>query len=241
MSHPLTDIWQDIGDSAGSDVVALFDRLRAAGATDEELERALSMRITAQNLHGGALGEGLGRDLLTQWGDADQIKPLSLATVAHELDRPRLARAVSTVLARIDASAPEESLAMVVNGLHRLARSEVLEAGQGSFRNTVVSSETVAGWIREPESDACQLCEWWARDGRTWPKDHTMPTHKGCTCAQRFVRIERHKLRGVSQRGYDASQERASAGTLDERRQMAEGQYSERSTRGATDGDEAGT
>ena len=53
-------------------------------------------------------------------------------------------------------------------------------------------SQLVEGWTRSV-SGACQLCNWWSRDGRVWPKDHTMPRHKGCRCTQNPVLVERVK------------------------------------------------
>ena len=183
----LTDLWAMLGDRAGDEVVALFDQLRDAGATDTELARALSMLITAQNLHAGAFGEALARNQLTAW-DPEAVPPtVPVTEVATHLDRDRLARAVGTVLERIDPAELVATAAAAGLALHRLARSEAVETGQASFRVAMVGSDLVDGWERELEPDACELCHYWHDEG-IQPKGAPMPTHKGCTCAQQFHR-----------------------------------------------------
>ena len=183
----ITDLWAVLGDRAGDEVVALFDQLRDAGATDAELARALSMLITAQNLHAGALGEALARNQLTAW-DPETVAPsVPVTEVATHLDRDRLARAVGTVLERIDPAELVATAAAAGLALHRLARSEAVETGQASFRVVMVGSDLVGGWERELEPDACELCHYWHDEG-IQPKGAPMPTHKGCTCAQQFHR-----------------------------------------------------
>lgn len=183
----ITDLWAVLGDRAGDEVVALFDQLRDAGATDAELARALSMLITAQNLHAGALGEALARNQLTAWEPETVAPSVPVTEVATHLDRDRLARAVGTVLERIDPAELVATAAAAGLALHRLARSEAVETGQASFRVVMVGSDLVGGWERELEPDACELCHYWHDEG-IQPKGAPMPTHKGCTCAQRFHR-----------------------------------------------------
>lgn len=228
----LVDVWTDLGQKSGDDIASMFHRLRDAGATPDELSRALSMRITAQNMHAGALGEGMARSQLTTWGIPGEIARVPMTAVAHELDRDRLAQAVLTILSRAEPADVVAGAVITARAVHRLARSEAVQAGQRTFHRTMSRARSVKGWTRVPEPDACELCEWWARDGRVWPRDHAMPTHKGCTCAQQFVLVERAERPSVSQSARDASKLRHEAGTLDQRRQMTEGQYSERSERG---------
>lgn len=183
----ITDLWAMLGDRAGDEVLALFDQLREAGATDAELARALSMLVAGQNLHAGAFGEALARNQLTAWEPDAVAPPVPLAEVAHNLDRDRLARAVGTVLERIDTADLVVTVAAAGLALHRLARSEAVETGQMSYRVAMIGSDLVGGWERELEPDACELCHYWHAEG-VQPKGRPMPTHKGCTCAQQFHR-----------------------------------------------------
>lgn len=90
--------------------------------------------------------------------------------------------------------------------LARLARSAVARAGQDARQAAIRGSGLVEGWTRGVDSTSCQLCVWWWRGGRVWPKTHHMPRHPGCTCVQvpQLVR----DLAGVSREAYDDSAER---------------------------------
>lgn len=68
--------------------------------------------------------------------------------------------------------------------LTRLARGEIMHAAQSTTHEALTAEPAVEGWVRDLDSGACQLCQWWSRDGRVWDTGHQMPTHKGCTCRQ---------------------------------------------------------
>ena len=105
--------------------------------------------------------------------------PVAAAQLDHYADTDRLRKAVQSVVGAgvID---PEQASAR----LGRLAYAETVEASQRSFSEVMRESGEADGWVRSLEAGACQLCEWWGRDGQEWPVDHEMPTHKGCTCTQ---------------------------------------------------------
>lgn len=187
-SPTITELWATLGDRAGDEVVALFDQLRDAGATDAELARALSMLITAQNLHAGALGEALAREQLTAWEPDAMAPSVPVTEVAKHLDRPRLARAVGTVLERINPAELVATVAAAGLALHRLGRAESVDTGQTAYRASMVQSDLVGTWTRDLEPDACELCVYWYASGREWTKHRTMPKHTGCVCAQTFHR-----------------------------------------------------
>lgn len=71
--------------------------------------------------------------------------------------------------------------------LERLARSEVFETAQQATHDAMQKQPLVEGWVRHMDADPCQLCRWWWRDGRIWPKAHPMPRHKGCNCQPKVV------------------------------------------------------
>lgn len=75
----------------------------------------------------------------------------------------------------------------VVMRVTRLAKSEVARAAQEATQEAMKHEPLVIGWRRQMESDACQLCRWWSREGKVWPVSHRMPTHKGCMCSQEVV------------------------------------------------------
>ncbi|WP_353107739.1 hypothetical protein [Gordonia sp. (in: high G+C Gram-positive bacteria)] len=99
-------------------------------------------------------------------------------------DTPRLLKSASTVLGTAEASeVPEKIVA-------RLARSEPLEAAASAATDSMVRSGLTKGWVRDKSTNACQLCEWWWREGRVWPAEHPFQHHKGCTCSPKPVMKE---------------------------------------------------
>ncbi|WP_099024461.1 structural protein [Mycolicibacterium palauense] len=84
--------------------------------------------------------------------------------------------------------------------LERLARSEVFETAQNATHEAMQEQDLIEGWVRHMDADPCQLCRWWWRDGRVWPKAHPMPTHKGCNCTQRVVLTESVASTGFTRR-----------------------------------------
>ncbi|WP_301149580.1 hypothetical protein [Mycobacterium simiae] len=74
--------------------------------------------------------------------------------------------------------------------IDRLARSEPLEAAQQATIEAMQQQPLVEGWTRQMDADPCQLCRWWWREGRIWPKDHPFQSHKGCNCTPRVVLAE---------------------------------------------------
>lgn len=180
----LVDAWAELGQRAGDDAVELVRRLLETGASLEEIADALAVLVGAHNSAAGAVAEALAAEQLAAWGAA--APPDSATGLAHQLNADRLRQAAGTVLERLDL-ADLATLATVEIGAERLARAEAVKAAQANYGSTMASSEDTGGWVRQLEPDACQLCRWWSRDGKTWPSDHPMPTHTGCTCAQRFV------------------------------------------------------
>ena len=74
--------------------------------------------------------------------------------------------------------------------LERLARAEVFETAQQATLDAMQKQPLVDGWVRHMDADPCQLCRWWWREGRIWPKAHPMPRHKGCNCTPHVVLTE---------------------------------------------------
>ena len=107
--------------------------------------------------------------------------PAAAPVGAHHLDTRRLSRALST--------ARESSTGDPTARLARLARSEPVESSQRAYSRAIREHPAVEGWVRGLDADPCQLCTWWHRDGRVWPKSHPMPTHTGCECEPRAVLV----------------------------------------------------
>lgn len=126
--------------------------------------------------------------------------PVPVAATARTSEVDRLVKAASTVLTVAETSDVPEAI------VARLARSETFDAGQAAYSEGIAASPSTRGWIRGLEPGACELCTWWWRDGRVWPKDHPMPRHKGCTCSPIPVVRE-----GIKSTGYTRNLARRAA------------------------------
>ncbi|ETZ44227.1 hypothetical protein L837_4353 [Mycobacterium avium MAV_061107_1842] len=65
-----------------------------------------------------------------------------------------------------------------------------MEAAQNATIDAIQQQPLVEGWTRAMDADPCQLCRWWWREGRIWPKEHPFQSHKGCNCAPKVVLAE---------------------------------------------------
>jgi hypothetical protein len=121
-----------------------------------------------------------------------------IATTAAGLiavdDSERLVKAVTTILDEPDS---------VDTRLDRLARAEPLESAHQATTDGIKAQPLVEGWTRAMDADPCQLCRWWWREGRVWPKEHPFQRHKGCNCQPRIV-----VARNIQSTGYTRRLER---------------------------------
>lgn len=140
-------------------------------------QTAMAATVTAANARGGAVGTlALAADLSRLMGEL--VPPGPVSTPAYLLNPGRVEKATQTILG--GSGDPQMQLT-------RIASTEPVEAAQGAYGEGIARSKLLEGWERGLEVDACQLCIWWARlddvgEPRIWPKDHKMPTHKGCRC-----------------------------------------------------------
>lgn len=77
--------------------------------------------------------------------------------------------------------------------LTRFARSEPFAAAQKATGQAMKGQTLVEGWVRQFDADPCQLCKWWWREGRVWPKDHPFQSHHHCNCQPRIVLVKNIK------------------------------------------------
>lgn len=139
----------------------------------------------------------------------------------HYMDIDRLTQAIETCLDNDDQAEFR---------LLNVAQAEPKEAGQHRYQENVAGHSKTEGWVRELDSDPCQLCVWWWREGRVWRKNHSMPTHKGCACMPRPVFIA-GRIYGVGKAAYQASEARKKFGDLDARRAIDPSAYTTHASR----------
>lgn len=162
-------------------LLAAFDQ----GAISlDQLRAAIHDLLMAANVKGAASGlVSINREL---WGGSKAAE-LGAGSKLVELygKSPILRKSLNTIF-----DGPVEQLAMK---LQRLAEGTGIQAAQETRGKVIRDSKAIGGWIRGLDSDPCQLCKWWSRDGRIWEKWRALQTHTGCTCYQRPVTVKEYQ------------------------------------------------
>lgn len=162
-------------------VASINAALQAGDITVPDAEQLIATVVdTANNLAALLADQYVSVAIETATGTAT---PVSGAAPADDMER--LTKAVSTVLTDDDEAVPD-----VGTRLERLARSEPLDAGQRTVTAVMADHPQVEGWTRHMDADPCQLCRYWWREGRIWPKEHPFQRHKGCACQPKIVVAE---------------------------------------------------
>ncbi|MBA2785699.1 hypothetical protein H1J40_19255 [Mycobacterium canettii] len=180
-------------------VAEVYAALRAGHITTEEAEELIAVLVNAANAAAFTLADTY---VALQIEKATTL-PAPSTGIAPADDYDRLLRAAHTILdgligmlkppaaggqPRGRELAPDSDPVEVAGmRLERLARSEPLETGQNAAVAAMIEQPLVEGWTRQMDDDPCQLCQWWWRNGRIWPKAHPFQHHKGCNCAPKIV------------------------------------------------------
>lgn len=201
---------QNLGETTERSVIARLREYTAGRITLDTLTE-LAVTVIAAAQQQGRYAAELS---LVAWLQAagHPARPVAAPQLDHYADPQRLRKAIGTIVDTgvLDPDVTERRMA-------RLAYSETVESSQAAFGQAMRKSGVVNGWVRGLEPRACELCRWWARDGRVWPVDHTMPTHKGCTCTPIPAQVE--YVPTVQGEAENASAIRRKRGTYEERQQ----------------------
>ncbi|MFC5999347.1 hypothetical protein ACFP6A_11540 [Quadrisphaera sp. GCM10027208] len=151
----------------------LYARWEAGELDDEQFEALLAALVARYNSRAATVAD-LALAAAVTVALRRAVAPLGIVTPPG--DPQRLRTATRTLREALeDTPDPQARVA-------RLARAEPLDTAARSYSEGIARSRHVEGWVRGLSANACELCTWWARGGRIWPKTHRMPTHKGCTC-----------------------------------------------------------
>lgn len=223
-----SEVLELIGAKHRDRLLDAYARMTANGASPAEVTRVLSDMLVQSTGAAGLDGAALARRQMEELGievAPDYFAPLTERSARNDAiqraieDRARFDSALSTIL-----DGDVEAVAM---RLGRLALAEVIESARTVSAEYMRGTRKVSGWIRQLDSDPCELCTHWSWNGRVWPAGHSMPTHKGCACAQRWVRTAAASVRMVSEKGQRYSAERDRIGSLEDRRRMSMAEYRE--------------
>ncbi len=152
-----------------------------------------------QAVEAGTISADTGRDLVSVLVDLGTAQAEQLAVVTYARGRalslselPSLPTPKSPRDWALNRERLEAALDKVIDGdpeqiamrLKRLANSEPAYAYKRKTGDLMNRDPRSLGWERGMNSDACQLCTWWWREGQLWAPNHVMPTHTGCMCRQ---------------------------------------------------------
>lgn len=194
--HALAVRLGELADTTARQVMDLLDQLTAGLIRPDQLPELVAILVKLGGDQAAALAVSeLVRDLALV---APRAALPSVTGVTGHVQTAAVERAVGTVMAGAEHTRRRR--------LEQLARGAVARAGQDARGDLVRKSTLVSGWTRGLDSDSCELCGWWWREGRVWPKSHHMPRHPGCTCVQ--VPVVSRDVRGLSREAYDDSAER---------------------------------
>lgn len=171
---------RNLSDKTKDLLLRLWSGVEQGALTRDEFPNVAAQVVAVANERGRAAAEIALNGYLTA-AAGEVTTPVVVAPVVD--DRDRLEKAFMTILATDQD---------IIMQLERIGVVEPLEAAARRLSLGIQRDQRVKGWIREMDSDACQLCRWWWREGREWPAEHPMPTHKGCVCTQ--LPITRHKI-----------------------------------------------
>lgn len=173
-----------LGDATAEKVLVVVAAWETGELTDEEAAALIAAVVSTANLRAAALGDlSLSADLTK--ATRTVVPPSGVVPPPDEIRR--LNKAAATLLEVLPETPDPEARAA------RLGRSEPLTSAVNARGEALSRSQLVEGWTRQVSGSGCELCGWWSRDGRVWPKDHPMPQHKGCRCTQTPVLVERVK------------------------------------------------
>jgi hypothetical protein len=176
--HALADVGLDPSDWDISEATSITNRMIADKVNelaDEDDDWTPADRMTAHDEHGRLMGVDF------------------LETIVEESESPAAGAVWEKLQAGDFDDLPavwEHAPADAAMRLERMARAEPLEATQVATIDAIQQQELVEGWTRQMDADPCQLCQWWWREGRIWPKEHPFQSHKGCNCQPKIVVAE---------------------------------------------------
>lgn len=165
--------------AAQSQALAVYAAYQAGRLTRAEAVSVIAAVINGANASAVALADaGLSVQIEYATGQPAPATGITPTDAAE-----RLQKAVDSIL---DEEQPDNTQMRI----ERLARAEPLEAAQNATIDAIQHQPLVEGWTRQMDADPCQLCRWWWREGRIWPKEHPFQSHKGCNCTPKVVLAE---------------------------------------------------
>lgn len=165
-----------LGSTTGRSVNDLAEMYRRGQIGRRQLQSMTVGMLEVAGTQGAIYGQlAYAEYAAAMTGEAPPVIATAQQAVQHN-QRTIAAKSIDTVM-----SGPDNELA---GRLLQVGENLPVQAVQNSYAESLRADSRVEGWERGLEPDGCQLCVWWWRNGRVWPKVHPMPTHTGCRCQQ---------------------------------------------------------
>lgn len=171
------DLLVKLGDTTSEKVLNIYRLMDAGDITRFDAIALMSTLIGKSQAKAIALAEtSLAAELTLAL-----LEPVPVVATPIKPDTTAVRGAVITTLGTAKSTPDIEAR------LERVVRGITYKAATDAYSHGVSRSKRVKGWTRDLEPGACEMCVWWWREGRTWPREHPMPTHTGCTCSPKPV------------------------------------------------------
>lgn len=165
-----------LADGTATTVAALWAALQDSMITEDEFVDLIASVVGAAVAASAVLADAF----VVAQVEAATGAPAAAAGVTPRDEHDRLAVAARTILADNELD-PEPRF-------ERLARAEPLGAAQRHAVEAMAGQPAVAGWRVALSADACDLCQWYAANGRVYrvTRQFKQP-HPGCNCQPEVV------------------------------------------------------
>ena len=152
-------------------------RLHTAGLIDRQTFLAASSELMQHiNTQGRAYGRLSYESASSVIADRDPLVERAATVDNPNTSTVKIQQSLETIL--------DGDQEQIEQRLERLGNTLPIDETQAGYAAQLQADDLATGWTRLLDAEGCELCEWWARDGRIWPKRHPMPRHKGCKCQQ---------------------------------------------------------
>lgn len=158
---------EGLATTAAEQVAAILQTGQITGNT----ERLIVAAISRANAAAASLADAFVAAHI-EYGTA---KPTPAVGLAPRDDTARLAQAVRTIL--------DDQAADAGTRFQRLAHAEPLATAQRAAIAVMAEQPAVNGWRWRLDAGACELCRWYAADGRVYRLTRRFrQPHPGCNC-----------------------------------------------------------
>ena len=176
MALRFEDMLERLGDQARKSVISTYSLYQDGLIAEKTFIDVASELVQHTTERGYTYGQ-LSYDQVSAIIKDMPPEPERLPLVPQpDTSKESISQSIETIL----AGDPEQ----INMRLARLGYSVAIEEAQRGYGDALRNDSWGDGWTRGMDDHACQLCEWWSRDGRIWPKAHPLQTHKGCKCQQ---------------------------------------------------------